>query len=96
MPTRKWWAAFGAGVIGLAVMLITGDSEVTDPEKVAIGAFLSERLVAWLVPNEPGKSGLPADPGQPDIRGSRGQVSDGLIAALALVAIAVILAIALL
>lgn len=91
MPTRKWWAAFGAGVIGLAVMLLTGDSEVTDPEKVAIGAFLSERLVAWLVPNEAGKSGLPQDPGQPDIGNARGYgaVEVLLVVFLALVILAV-------
>lgn len=87
MPTRKWWSAFGAGVIGLAVMLLTGDSDVTDPEKVAIGAFLSERLVAWLVPNEAGKSGLPQDPGQPDIGSARGQGYISLIIGVLLVLI---------
>lgn len=51
MPTNKWWAAFITGAVGLGVMLLTGDSEVTDPEKVAIGAFITERAVAWVTPN---------------------------------------------
>lgn len=92
MPTRKWFSAFGVGVIGLAVMLLTGDSEVTDPEKVAIGAFLSERLAAWLVPNEAGKSGLPSDQGQPDIGGARGY---GAVEALLVVFLALLIVIVL-
>lgn len=52
LPTKKWWAATATGAVGLAVMLLTGDSEITDPEIVALGTFASQRFVAWLVPND--------------------------------------------
>ena len=64
-PTRKWWAAFITGLVGLGVMLLTGDSAVTDPEKVAIGAFITERAVSWLVPNEETPTGDGVPPSSP-------------------------------
>lgn len=56
-PTRKWWVAFVTGAVGLALMLLTGDSTITDPEKVAIGSFLTAQFAAWLLPNEATASG---------------------------------------
>lgn len=82
MPTRKWWSAFIIGVIGLGVMLLTGDPKVTDPEKVAIGTFLAERVGAWLTPNEGS-----------DLRNNRGY---GLIEALLAVFIILVIVILLL
>lgn len=51
-PTRKWWAATVTGLVGLVVMLLTGDSAITDPEVVAIGGFVSAQAVAYFLPNE--------------------------------------------
>lgn len=51
-PTRKWWAATVTGVVGLIVMLLTGDNTVTDPEIVAIGGFVSAQAVAYFLPNQ--------------------------------------------
>jgi hypothetical protein len=62
-PTRKWWAARITAAGALAVMLLTGDTEVTDPEIVAIIGFVVEGLVSWLVPNQentPKGDGVPA------------------------------------
>ena len=53
-PTRKWWAATVTGAIGLGVMLLTGDSEVTDPEIVAIGGYVAAQATAFFLPNQEG------------------------------------------
>ena len=58
-PTRKWWAAAVTGAVGLAVMLLTGDSEVTDPEIVAIGGYVSAQAAAYFLPNESTPGGVP-------------------------------------
>ena len=50
-PTRKWWAATVTGAVGLAVMFLTGDSAVTDPEVVAVGSYVSAQTVAYFLPN---------------------------------------------
>lgn len=51
-PTQKWIASTVIGAVGLAVMLLTGDREhITDPEIIAIGTFVVQRVGAWLVPN---------------------------------------------
>lgn len=51
-PTTKWLVATLTGAVGLLVMLLTGDrSHVTDPEVIAIGTFLVQRIAAWVVPN---------------------------------------------
>ena len=52
VPTRKWLAQVVTGAIGLAVMLLTGDSEITDPEIVAIGSWLVAALASYIYPNE--------------------------------------------
>lgn len=52
MPTRKWWAATITGILGLSIMILTGDSAITDPEVIAIGTFVGQRAVAWLIPND--------------------------------------------
>jgi hypothetical protein len=52
MPTRKWFAATLTGAGALAVMLLTGDSEVTDAETIAIIGYVVERSVAYITPNE--------------------------------------------
>jgi len=61
-PARKWWAATVTGAIGLAVMLLTGDPTVTDPEIVAIGSYAAAQASAWLLPNEKTetKDGVPS------------------------------------
>lgn len=59
MPTRKWWAATIVGAIGLATMLLTGDSAISDPEIVALGTFGAQRVVAYLTPNDPAPGGVP-------------------------------------
>ena len=54
VPTRKWIAATITAAVGLAVMLLTGDrGTVSDPEIVAIGTFVTQRAVAYLLPNAP-------------------------------------------
>lgn len=54
LPTHKWWAATVTAGGGLAVMLLTGDRSVSDPEVVACVTFVVQRAVAYLVPNEGG------------------------------------------
>lgn len=56
-PTRKWIAATITAAVGLALALLTGDPEVTDPEKVLIGTFIVQAVTSWLVPNESTPSG---------------------------------------
>lgn len=51
-PTRKWFAARITAVAAIAIMLLTGDSEVTDPEIVAIIGFIAESLASYVYPNE--------------------------------------------
>lgn len=50
-PSRKWVAATVTGAVGLAVMFLTGDSAVTDPEVVAVGSYVSAQTVAYFLPN---------------------------------------------
>jgi uncharacterized membrane protein YjjB (DUF3815 family) len=60
MPTKKWWVATLTGIVGLGVMLLTGDtSHFADAEKVAIGTFLVQRIAAWATPNDPAPGGVP-------------------------------------
>lgn len=59
MPTRKWLAARVTAAGALAVMLLTGDSSVSDPETVAIIGFCVEGVVSYLVPNAPTPGGVP-------------------------------------
>lgn len=58
-PTRKWIAAQVTLGMGVVLMLVTGDPEISDPEKVAIGTFIAEAVVSWLVPNEDTPGGVP-------------------------------------
>lgn len=60
-PTRKWWAALATGAIGIGIMLLTGEPEITDPEKVAIGGYLSAQATSFFLPNEktPTGDGVP-------------------------------------
>jgi hypothetical protein len=51
IPTRKWLFATVTGAIGLGVMLLTGDPAVTDPEKVAIGGYLSAAAGSYILPD---------------------------------------------
>lgn len=57
IPTRKWLAQAITGAVGLAVMLITGDSAITDPEKVAIGGWLVAAATSYIYPNEATSTG---------------------------------------
>jgi hypothetical protein len=59
LPTRKWVVAEVAALVGLAVMLLTGDATVTDPEKVAIGTFIVQAVTTWLTPNRNTPGGVP-------------------------------------
>ena len=56
MPTRKWWAALITGAGGIAVMaLSTGSWDIE--ESIALVTLLTERSVAYLVPNDPSGAG---------------------------------------
>ena len=58
IPTRKWIAAQITALVGLALMLLTGDSTITDPEKVAIGTYIVQAATTYLVPNEATPTGV--------------------------------------
>lgn len=58
-PTRKWVVAQVSAVVGLVLMLITGDPTITDPEKVAIGTFVVQAVATYLTPNEDTPGGVP-------------------------------------
>jgi dienelactone hydrolase len=51
LPTRKWLAAEATAAGTLAIMLLTGDSEVTDPETIAIVGFAVQAVTTWALPN---------------------------------------------
>lgn len=59
IPTKKWIVATVTGVVGLGLMLLTGDPTVTDPEKIALGTFLVQRVAAWAYPNAKTPGGVP-------------------------------------
>lgn len=52
LPTRKWLAAEATAAGTLAVMLLTGDSEVTDPEVIAIVGFVVQAFTTYWLPNK--------------------------------------------
>lgn len=58
-PTRKWIAAQITALVGVILMLVTGDTTVTDPEKVAIGTFIVQAVTTYLVPNDNTPGGVP-------------------------------------
>jgi hypothetical protein len=51
-PTNKWLAALVSGLGTIAVMALTTGSWDTE-ESVALVGLLVERMVSYLVPNEP-------------------------------------------
>jgi hypothetical protein len=59
IPTRKWIAAQVTALVGVILMLVTGDTTVTDPEKVAIGTFVVQAVTTYLVPNQTTPTGVP-------------------------------------
>ncbi len=59
MPTRKWWAATIVGVSGLLSTLVAGDWHWSKTASVALIALLTQRLVAYLVPNHDTAGGVP-------------------------------------
>jgi hypothetical protein len=56
-PTRKWIAQTVTGAIALVVMLLTGDSALSDPEIVAVGGWASAAVAGYLLPNDSTESG---------------------------------------
>jgi hypothetical protein len=59
LPTRKWFAAEVTAAGTLAVMLLTGDKTVTDPEVVAIVGFVVQALTTFFLPNADTPGGVP-------------------------------------
>lgn len=53
-PTRKWWYATVIAAGGLATMLLTGESEVTDEETIAVVTFVVQRIASYILPNKEG------------------------------------------
>lgn len=53
MPTRKWISGTLIGIVGIVVMLVTGDTDhFTDTEKIAVATFLTQRIGSYFTPNE--------------------------------------------
>jgi hypothetical protein len=48
---RKWLAAEATAAGTLAIMLLTGDKTVTDPEVVAIVGFVVQAATTYFLPN---------------------------------------------
>ena len=59
VPTKKWIVAQVTALGGLAIMLLTGDSEVTDPEIIAVVTFFVQAIATYLVPNADTAGGVP-------------------------------------
>lgn len=51
-PSRKWLAAQATAIGGLAIMLLTGDKAITDPEIIAIVTFFVQAVTTYLLPNK--------------------------------------------
>ena len=57
-PTRKWWAATVIGAAGIVTLWIQSgawDAQIA----VALVALLSQRIVAYLTPNDDAPGGVP-------------------------------------
>lgn len=52
-------AAQVTAIGGLVIMLVTGDTTVTDPEKVAVATFVVQAITTYLVPNAVTPTGVP-------------------------------------
>ena len=61
LPTRKWLANETTAAGTLAVMLLTGDKTITDPETIAIIGFVVQAIVTYVLPNKSGseQGGVP-------------------------------------
>lgn len=57
-PTKKWWAATVIGVAGVITLWIQG-GQWTAEISVALVTLLSQRIVAYLVPNDDELGGVP-------------------------------------
>jgi hypothetical protein len=57
-PTRKWWYATVIAAGGLLTMLLTGESEVTDEETIALITFGVQRAASFIMPNDETPGGV--------------------------------------
>jgi len=57
-PTRKWWASTVVGVTGVVVLGINA-GEWTSEVTIAVVTIVSQRIIAFLVPNNEEPGGVP-------------------------------------